>query len=333
MRVARAGAFRYRLLVSTPSLLWVTHPRHLPKAPSAGRAVVVDVAFAAAGQWRSKTKPFLDALGSRLVRYVDHHEHKEAWAAYADDPRFVLVQNRIAHACPELVTEALMVDIGHVDVVVAHHDFDGLVSAVKVLTRGRSPWPEADEDARAVDSPGRGHVLSVFGAQVADAIDEAAMSMQRPAALAFNTRLALGLAADGSRLDMVLQNEVETLSARAHAASAEARIIVDQCGRLEAPGVFVVRVREKQDNRMRRNLLVLAEERAAVGALFEPDPVGGAWLTAATFDQRLDLEDVEGFEGGRSDYRFARAHKGGNDLVEALGRYVAARTTGQAPSI
>lgn len=312
--------------MTTPKLLWVTHPRHLPKAPTSGRAVVVDVAFAAAGQWKSKTKPFLDALGDRLIRFIDHHEHKEAWGVYAGDPRFLLVPNRIAHACPELVTEALMADIGVVDVVVAHHDFDGLLSAVKVLRRGKPPWPEADEDARAVDSPGRGHVLSSFGALVSDAMDEVAVTLERGEALAFNARVARGLADDGARLDPILHEEIRGFAARAHAAAEEAKRIVDRCGRLEAPGVFVVRVGEKQDNRMRRHLLLLAEGVASVGALFEPDPQGGAWLTAATFDERIDLEDVAGFEGGRSDYRFARAHMGGHDLVTALGAYVALRT-------
>jgi hypothetical protein len=312
--------------VSTPKLLWVTHPRHLPKAPTSGRAVVVDVAFAAAGQWKSKTKPFIDALGDRLIRFIDHHEHKEAWAVYGADPRFVLVQNRIAHACPELVTEPLMRDIGHVDVVVAHHDFDGLVSAVKVMRRGKTPWAEADEDARAVDSPGRGHALSAFGAMVSDAMDEVSVTLERGDALAFHARLARGLADDGARLDPVLHEEVRGFAARAAAAADEARRIVDGCGALEAPGVFVVRVPQKQDNRMRRHLLLLAEARAAVGALYEPDPQGGAWLTAATFDERLDLEEVDGFEGGRSDYRFARAHQGGHDLVTALSTYIASRT-------
>jgi hypothetical protein len=107
--------------------------------------------------------------------------------------------------------------------------------------------------------------------------------------------------------------------ARAAAAADEARRIVDGCGALEAPGVFVVRVPQKQDNRMRRHLLLLAEARAAVGALYEPDPQGGAWLTAATFDERLDLEEVDGFEGGR-------AHQGGHDLVTALSTYIASRT-------
>lgn len=307
----------------TPRLLWVGHPRHLPKPP-AGRAVIVDIAFAAAAQWKTKTKPFIDGLGDRLAMYIDHHEHKEAWPLYVDDPRFLLVPNKIAHACPELVTPDVVARAGAIDVVVAHHDFDGLVSAVKVLKRGVAPWPEADEDARAVDSPGRGHALSPFGGRIADAMDEAAVTMERVDALAFNTRLCVALATS-AKLEAILDLEVGDLAARAARANDEARRLVDANGKLEATDVFVVRVDAKQDNRMRRNLLLLAEERAKIGALFEPDPVQGAWLTAATFDERLDLEDVAGFEGGRSDYRFARAHKGGHDLVEALSAYVASR--------
>jgi hypothetical protein len=306
-----------------PRLVWVTHPRHLPPAPT-GRTVVVDVAFAAAGQWKSKTRPFLTALGDRLLAFVDHHEHPEAWPAYAHDPRFVLVHHRLAHACPELVTPTLIDRIGGVDAVdavVAHHDFDGLLSAVKLLRGGVPGYDEADEDARAVDSPGRGHVLSAWGAQLSAAIDEAAVTLEREAALAFRTRLAWALT-DNEAFDPVLQEEVAGLARKAQGALDAARRIVEVRGRMEAAGVFVVRVDARQDNRMRRNLLLLAEERAAVGALFEPDPQGGAWLTAATFDERIDLEKVDGFEGGRSDYRFARAHKGGLDLVMDLARLV-----------
>ena len=307
-------------------LVWVTHPRHLPKAPP-GRTVVVDVAFAAAGQWKSKTKPFLDALGDRLLAFVDHHEHRDAWPNYVGDPRFVLVHNRVAHACPELITPALVERVGGlavVDDVVAHHDFDGLLSAVKLLRGGRAPYDEADEDARAVDSPGRGHVLSTRGERLSLAMEEVSVARSREDALAFHTTLARALV-DDAVLDPALDDEVDALARSARLALDEARRVVDKRGRLEADGVFVVRVDAKQDNRMRRNLLMLAEERAAVGALHEPDPAGGAWLTAATFDERLDLEDVVGFEGGRSDYRFARAHKGGLDLVDGLARLVAAR--------
>jgi hypothetical protein len=219
----------------------------------------LDVAFAAGAQWKSKTKVFLDALGDRLVRYVDHHEHREAWPSYEGDARFVLVPNKIAHACPELVTPELVAASGHVDDIVAHADFDGCVAAVKWLRGGREPYAGADEDARAAESDAR---------------------------------------------KLALDN-----------------------GRLEAPGVFVVRVPSKPDNRTRRNLLVVAEEHAPVGALFEPDPAGGAWLIAATFDEGLDLEEVAGFEGGRSDYRFARAHGEGVGLIGALSGYVT-RTKG-----
>ncbi|MBM4281747.1 MAG: hypothetical protein FJ137_13635 [Deltaproteobacteria bacterium] len=307
-------------------LVWVTHPRHLPKAPP-GRAVVLDTAFAAAAQWRSKTKPFLDALGGRLLAFVDHHEHREAWPHYVDDPRFVLVPNRVAHACPELVTPALVERIGGlgvIDDVVAHHDFDGLLSAVKLLRGGRAPYDEADEDARAVDSPGRGHALSPRGERLSLAMEEVTVTRERAAALEFHTRLARALI-DDARLDPVFDDEVDTLARAARTALDAARRVVDARGRQEADGVFVVRVDDKQDNRMRRNLLMLAEERAAIGALYEPDPQGGAWLTAATFDERLDLELVEGFEGGRSDYRFARAPKGGRELVDGLARLVASR--------
>jgi hypothetical protein len=305
-------------------IVWVSHPRHLPKAPP-GRTVVVDVAFAAAGQWKSKTRPFVDALGPRLLAFVDHHEHREAWAHVQGDSRFVLVPNRVAHACPELVTPALVERIGGVGViddVVAHHDFDGLLSAVKLLRGGRAPWDEADEDARAVDSPGRGHVLSAHGERLSLAMEESTVTREREAALAFQTRLVRALV-DDARLDPALDEEVGALAATARHAVEEARRVVDRSGRLEAPGVFVVRVDAKQDNRLRRHLLLLAEEKAAIGALWEPDPQGGAWLTAATFDERLDLETVVGFEGGRSDYRFARANKGGHDLVEGLARLAA----------
>jgi hypothetical protein len=307
-------------------LVWVTHPRHLPKAPP-GRTVVVDVAFAAAGQWRSKTKPFLDALGDRLLAFVDHHEHKDAWPHYVDDARFVLVHNRVAHACPELITPALVDRIGGlgvVDDVVAHHDFDGMLSAVKLLRGGRAPWDEADEDARAVDSPGRGHVLSARGELLSLAMEEVSVSRSREDALAFHTTLARALV-DDAKLKPALDEDVTSLARQARVALDAARVVVEKRGRLEANGVFVVRVDAKQDNRMRRNLLMLAEERAAIGALYEPDPAGGAWLTAATFDERLDLEEVAGFEGGRSDYRFARAHKGGGDLVDGLAALVASR--------
>lgn len=303
----------------TRPITWCTHPRYLPKPPK-GKTVVLDVAFAAGSQWKSKTKVFLDALGDNLVRYIDHHEHREAWPHYQGDARFLLVPNKLAHACPELVTPALVAATGTVDDIVAHADFDGCLAAVKWLRGGREPYPGADEDARAVDSPGRGHALSETGARYAYALDEASARFERKEELRFLTAVAASLV-DGTS-DLALDEEIDTLGKAARLAEQEGRKLGLARGSVEAPGVFVVRLDSKPDNRTRRSLLMLAEEHAPVGALFEPDPTGGAWMIAATFDQALDLEDVEGFEGGRSDYRFARAHGDGSDLVRALSAYV-----------
>ena len=306
-------------------VVWANHPRHLPPAPN-GRVVVVDVAFAAGKQFHSKTKPFLDAIGDRLVAYVDHHEHRAGWPLFADNPRFVLVKNKDAHACPELITPERVAECesarGKPDAIVAHCDFDGAIAAVKWCLDGREPWPHADEDARAVDSPGRGHTLTSTGARIAWAMDEASSRFERDEQHRFMTAVVESIVSGESSL--ALDEEIDTLAASAQKAEIEALAIAKTHGSEEAPGVFVVRVESKVENRMRRNLLLAAEERGRIGALFEPDPTGGSWLTAATFDETLDLEEVAGFEGGRSDYRFARVEKGGREGVAALGRYLEA---------
>jgi hypothetical protein len=300
------------------ALIWATHPRHLPKPPG-GRVVVVDVAFAAGTQWKTKTKPFLDALGARLAKYVDHHVHKDAWPLYSNDPRFLLVPNKQAHACPELVSEALVREVGAVDAIVAHCDFDGAIAAAKWLNQGREPWPGADEDARAIDSPGRGHVLSAPGARIAYAMDEASARYEREQQTEFMTRVTRAIAERTST--PALDDEIDTLGAAARAAETADRAFASTEGTSMDGAVFLVRAKQKLDNRSRRNLLMFGEERARIGALLEPDPQGGHWLYAATFDEQLDLEDVDGFAGGRSDFRFARAHAGGGDLIDALVAY------------
>lgn len=303
-------------------LVWATHPRHLPKPP-AGRVVVVDVAFAAGSQYRAKTLPFIEALGDRLARWIDHHEHREGWALFAGDPRFVLVPNRVAHACPELVTKERVQDTerdGPIDAIVAHADFDGLVAAVKWRLAGEEPWRGADEDARAVDSPGRGHALSDRGERLALALEEASGSYERERRKQLMTRIADAITDDDEPLG--LTDEIDSLARAAEEARVRALGMAESHGREEAPGVYVVRALSPLENRFRKYLLMAAEERAPIGALFEPDPQGGAWVTAATFDERIDLEAVAGFEGGRSDYRFARAIDDGRENIEALGRYL-----------
>lgn len=119
-----------------------------------GRVVVLDVAFAseaASGGFEKVTLPFIEQLGPRLARWVDHHDHVRH-PEYLRDPRFVLATKAEHGACPEMVTPALVEETGPVDTIVCHTDFDGLCSAAKWLRGGTEPYEGADDDARAIDT-------------------------------------------------------------------------------------------------------------------------------------------------------------------------------------
>jgi len=304
-------------------ICWVTHPRHLPAAPP-GKVVVVDVAFASGKQFKKKTKVLIDALGDRLLKWIDHHEHPDAWPLFAEDPRFVLVSNHIAHACSELITaeivEADRARYGAADVVMAHCDFDGALSAVKWMNGGMEPWADADEDARFVDSPGRGHTISEKGLRISRAMGQAAQAYSRKDRLDFMTRVTDSILDVEESLG--LMEEIDTLARKAADAEVTAKEIADTNGIEEAKDVFVIRTREPLDNHMRRNLLIEAENRAILGVIYEPDREGGAWLTVATFSEDINLAHVPFLDGGRTDYRYARAHRGGHDQVRVLEKFL-----------
>ncbi|MCA9713666.1 MAG: hypothetical protein H6713_21820 [Myxococcales bacterium] len=130
-------------------------PRKLPRASSLrGRVVVLDIAFAADGLgkgFRKVTGKFIEQLGDRLVRWVDHHDH-ERHAEFASDPRFVLHTKAEHGACPEIITPEMVRESGPVDTILAHFDLDGLYAAAKWALGGVEPYPGADDDARAVDT-------------------------------------------------------------------------------------------------------------------------------------------------------------------------------------
>lgn len=302
-------------------VVFVEQPGNLPPAPE-GRVAVVDVAFAAGDAFERVTVPFLEALGDRLAVWVDHHEHPIGWARYRDDPRFVLVPNRDAHACPELVTEELVARSGRVDQVVAHADFDGLLSAVKFLRKGVPPWPEADEDARAADSPGRGHSLSGRARIYVAALDEAAATLRSKQREAFRQDLAAALVQSPQTLPPALEARLAAL-AHAHEETLAPAEDLARSAREEVKGVLVVRVPKDLGRPVKKALLSRLEGRAAVGVVVE-----GRAVTAATFREDLDLAEVPGLGAGRSDYRFAQVDDGGRAIVEGLGRLVSERAGG-----
>lgn len=291
--------------------MFVEQPGSLPPPPPEGRVAVVDVAFAGGENFEKSTLPFLQALGDRLAIWIDHHEHPVGWARFRDDPRFLLVPNRIAHACPELVTPEAVRKAGPVDVVVAHADLDGLLSAVKFLRGGAPPWPEADEDARAADSPGRGHALSPRAALLNAALDHAAAELRTEKRDALRQQIVAALVA--GEIPPALETRIQEL-ARAHAQALEPVDELAAQAREEARGVLVVRVPKALARPVKKALLSRLEERAPIGVVIE-----GRAVTVATFRPDVDLARCDDLGAGRSDYRFAQADDGGRAIVARLG--------------
>jgi len=141
-------------------------------ARTEGKVAVLDLGFnnGAPGSkdryadFRNTTQAFIDILGDRLVCWVDHHPH-EGWAAYTDDPRFILKPREEAPACPPLITSDLVVKV---DTIVTHGDFDGVMSAVKYALGGVEPYEGADADAIAADT--RVGELSEYGRRLEEAM-------------------------------------------------------------------------------------------------------------------------------------------------------------------
>ena len=272
------------------------------------------MAFAAGDKFERFTLPFIDALGERLAIWIDHHEHPVGWSRVRGDPRFLLVPNREAHACPELVTPQIVNRAGPVDAVIAHADFDGLVGAVKFLRGGQPPWPEADEDARAADSPGRGHSLSPRGLFLARALDEGASTLRSKAREELRQQIVAGLA--GASLPAELESRLRRLADEHQATLAPVEGLA-AAAREEAAGVLVVRAAKDLGKSVKKALLSQLEARAPVGVVVE-----GKAVTAATFHEELDLSRVDELGAGRSDYRFAQATDGGRAIVARLGELV-----------
>ena len=277
---------------------------------------MLDVAFAGGDNFETVTMPFLQSLGDRLAVWIDHHEHPVGWSSVRGDPRFVLVPNRDAHACPELVTRKVVERAGEVDAIVAHADLDGLLSAVKFLRKGEPPWPEADEDARAADSPGRGHAMSSFGRLLVEALDEAGSALRSKARESLRQELAVALARAPEPLPEPLRKKLQDLQ-RAHAETLAPVDELAAAAREEARGVLVVRVPKDLGRPVKKALLSRLEARAPVGVVIE-----GRAVTAATFREDLDLSRVDDLKAGRSDYRFAQVDDAGRAIVQRLGRLV-----------
>lgn len=294
-----------------PRIHVIRQPFRLPSPPTVP-FVVLDVAFAG-GAVVGKTHEFIREAGDRLRLWVDHHEHAEGWPQYADDERFVLVPSRVAHACPELVTPEVVARAGEVEAILAHHDFDGMMSAVRFILGGREPYEGADEDARAADSPGRGHVLSPRGERLVAALGEAQASREEAGYHEFYVDVAMSLVRGEE--SPALAAEIDALHGAAHDAMDRARRLAEG-RRIEAPGVSVLRIEARLDGRMRRHVLSILEEEATIGLVLEGTPKR-YWATAATYCDAVQLEEATDLDRGRHDFRFGPT-KNADRLIQQL---------------
>ncbi len=300
-----------------PTLRFVPWPGALPRAKRQGRVVLVDIAFAWGERYDAATRPFITEAAEDLVMWIDHHPHPE-WEHYVEDPRFVLVDKGRAPACPELVTEAraaVMVE-REVETVLAHGDFDGCLSAVKVALRGHEPYARADEDARAVDAPGRGFSLSDRGRRLADAFAHGSHALAMSDYIRLLERCAHSLIArePPGKESGDLAAQIDTL------AEAERRLIASVLPRADAafsphPNLIVLRLDEPLARSVKKALLQELESRATVAVIDE-----AGFITAASFHE-LDrpLNGLPGLNGGAS-YAWGRA-----DLDEVLDEWIASR--------
>ncbi len=277
--------------------------------------VVLDVAFAseaASGGFDKTTLPLIEGLGSRLVRWVDHHDHLKH-EEYRKDPRFVLATKAEHGACPEMVTPELVTATGPVDTIVCHTDFDGLCSAAKWIRGGVEPYPGADDDARAIDT------RTAQPGPIGMRFDRALRARPRDTAL---YGLIVRHLADGLR-DASLWGPIDAAAAELAPIEELTRKIaggyalVDlkpEAGALPdgVRSVAYVDATAHHGKYDRTQLLLLGQERASLAVVVDTDNVA----FAARYGSGVSFLDLLGLSGGMPTLVSVPRKR----LVEALGR-------------
>lgn len=267
-----------------PELAFGT-PRKLPRpAELSGRVVVLDVAFAGAGdQGFSKvTLPFITGLGERLRAWVDHHDHEEH-VRFADDPRFLLTTKSEHGACPELIDPALVERVGAIDTICCHNDFDGLASAAKWIRGGVEPYPGCDDDARAIDTR-----LGV-PTPAAVTMDRALRARPRDKALMglIVRHLARGLEDDG------LRREIDKAATELEPIERETERVAQGYSRI-GNGVVAIDITGNRGTIDKTLLLLLGQNLEPVSLVLDRDTVN----IATRFDSGINFLQLFGLSGG-----------------------------------
>ncbi|MEZ4452134.1 MAG: hypothetical protein R3B09_21900 [Nannocystaceae bacterium] len=268
-----------------PELVFAS-PRKLPRAASLrGRVVVLDLAFAADGigpGFAKTTGKLITDLGPRLAAWVDHHDHDQH-VRFRGDPRFVLHTKAEHGACPEIITPAMVADVGPIDTILAHFDLDGLYAAAKWILGGHEPYRGADDDARAVDTR-----IGVPG-PTADLIDRALRAHYNDPVLKVKIvrYLVEGLRGAQERA------AIEAAAADFDRMAANARALAEGFV-VDPEGVALIDVPGGGPPFDKTELLLLGQERATVAVVIDGDNVS----IAAGFTSGLNFVELLGLGGG-----------------------------------
>jgi hypothetical protein len=273
-------------MMNEPTFFFAS-PRKLPDPASVlGRVVVLDIAFAAdvGGKvsYEQVTVPFLAGLGDRLAMWVDHHDHPEH-GRYAHDDRFLLVTKAEAGACPELIHPELVSRVGPVDSILAHLDLDGIMAAAKWSLGGHPPYPEADGDARAVDT------RTAEPSRLGRVMDQALRAGFRDESLRFRILSFLRRGCDRRSEDWAVIREASDTYERMARRTREAAEGYQIIGR-----VALIRIPPGSKDLDKTDLLLLGQERAEVAVVQQ----SGMITVAAPFDSGFDFPVMLGIGGG-----------------------------------
>lgn len=261
-------------------------PRQLPKPSRLGqRVVVLDIAFASeAGghSFETVTWPFINALGPRLLAWIDHHDSRHH-ARFAEDPRFVLHRKSEHGACPELVTPARVQAVGTVDTLVCHNDFDGLCSAAKWLRGGHEPYPDSDADARAIDTR-----IGVPG-PLGRLLDRALRALPRDQALRHEVLAFLA----GGAADPLVLARLSDAGAGLEPLEQQSETLARGYRRL-SPDLVLVDASDSNHAFDKTWLLLLGQQQARIAVVIDRASVS----FAAAFDSGVDFLASFGLSGG-----------------------------------
>ncbi len=267
-----------------PHLAYGT-PRKLPKPGQLkGRVIVLDIAFAAdvgGGGFERITKPFIEGLGQRLARWVDHHDH-QLHTHYKQDPRFVLCTKAEHGACPEMITPELVERTGAYDTICCHTDFDGLCAAAKWILLGHEPYPGADADAYAIDTRlGKPSATGIL-------IDQALRAQPKSNYLRDTIVHYLASSLSDSHCLKTIEsaaNQWQSLEESSERLAQQYQV---------AHGVATVDATTFNDTYDKTWLLLLGQELAPISVVYDVHTV----TVAAKFDSGIDLLALLGISGG-----------------------------------